>query len=184
MLPKHARGHPVSRQSAQAALFYTHIDSPIGPLLVAGTAGKLHFLSFSTGHKAFEALPDWRRDHRPFQEAARQIRAYFAGTLTTFDLHLHLDGTDFQKQVWSCLANIPFGETRTYGEIATDIGRPKAGRAVGAANGNNPLPLILPCHRVIGRNGALTGFGGGLPLKRYLLQLEGAIDEPEATLKN
>lgn len=156
-------------------LCYTHIESPVGDLLVAGTDGVLHFLSFPTGHKAFGPHPTWQRTDAPFHEVRRQLDAYFSGSLRQFDLPLHLGGTTFQNAVWRYLADIPFGETRSYGQIAASLGRPKASRAIGAANGNNPIPIILPCHRVIGANGALTGFGGGLPVKEFLLGHEGAV---------
>lgn len=163
-------------------VYFTHIDSPIGALLVAGDADALHFLSFPTGKKAFCPRPHWRHADAPFTEVRRQLAAYFAGELRRFDLRLHLSGTTFQTSVWRYLSGIPFGETRTYSQLATDLGRPGASRAVGAANGNNPLPIILPCHRVIGADGSLTGFGGGLPAKRHLLRHEGvpmgASDQP------
>lgn len=156
-------------------LCYTHIASPVGDLLVAGTDQALHFLSFPAGHKAFGPHPDWQRADAPFREVRRQLDAYFTGALRQFDLPLHLGGTTFQNGVWNYLAGIPFGETRTYGQIATTLGRPKASRAVGAANRNNPLPIILPCHRVIGSNGSLTGFGGGIETKEFLLRHEGIL---------
>ncbi|RKT35356.1 methylated-DNA-[protein]-cysteine S-methyltransferase [Roseovarius halotolerans] len=156
-------------------LRYTHVESPVGDLLVAGTEEALHFLSFPTGHKAFRPRPEWRRDDAPFQEVRRQLDAYFAGDLRRFELALHLSGTEFQNSVWRSLADIPFGQTRSYGEIARSVGRPKASRAVGAANGSNPLPIILPCHRVIGAGGSLTGFGGGLAVKAFLLRHEGVL---------
>ncbi|WP_127104573.1 methylated-DNA--[protein]-cysteine S-methyltransferase [Pararhodobacter zhoushanensis] len=158
-----------------SALSYTHISSPVGDLLVAGTDKALHFLSFPSGHKSFGPRPDWRPADAPFRAVKEQLAAYFAGELNRFDLPLHLSGTAFQTSVWHYLATIPRGETRTYGQIAALLGRPKASRAVGAANGNNPIPIILPCHRVIGVNGSLTGFGGGLPVKDYLLRLEGVL---------
>ncbi len=156
-------------------LRYTHVESPVGDLLVAGTEEALHFLSFPTGHKAFRPRPEWRRDDAPFQEVRRQLDAYFAGDLRRFELALHLSGTEFQNSVWRSLADIPFGQTRSYGQIARSVGRPKASRAVGAANGSNPLPIILPCHRVIGAGGSLTGFGGGLAVKAFLLRHEGVL---------
>ncbi len=156
-------------------LLYAHIESPIGPLLVAGTDAALHFLSFASGHKAFDPHPDWQQSDLPFREVRRQLDAYFGADLRQFDLPLQLSGTRFQNSVWRYLSGIPFGETRTYGEIAVALGRPKASRAVGAANGNNPIPIILPCHRVIGADGSLTGFGGGIATKRYLLGLEGVL---------
>lgn len=157
------------------SLSYTHIDSPVGRLLLAGDETALHYLSFPGGHKAFGPRPDWRPDGSPFREVRRQLDAYFTGELRDFDLPLHLTGTPFQIRVWNRLADIPFGETWTYGRIAADLGDPGASRAVGAANGNNPIPIILPCHRVIGASGALTGFGGGLPTKEWLLKHEGVL---------
>lgn len=156
-------------------LCYTHIDSPVGSLLIAGTDKALHFLSFPTGHKAFGPHPSWQHDDDPFNQVKRQLDAYFARDLRNFDLPLHLGGTTFQNSVWRYLAGIPFGETRTYGQIAAELGQPKASRAVGAANGSNPLPIILPCHRVIGSGGSLTGFGGGIETKEFLLRHEGVL---------
>ena len=116
-----------------------------------------------------------RRGIHPIaSEAARQLRAYFAGELRRFDLPLDMQGTDFQLRVWRELERIPYGETRSYLQVAEGIGAPRAVRAVGAANGANPIPIVVPCHRVIGANGKLVGYGGGLPLKRRLLELEGA----------
>ncbi|WP_258093663.1 methylated-DNA--[protein]-cysteine S-methyltransferase [Salipiger pentaromativorans] len=156
-------------------LFYCHTDSPVGRLLLAGDTGALHFLSFPSGHKSFGPHPDWVFAEAPFAEVRRQLDGYFSGSLRHFDLPLKLSGTAFQNRVWTLLAEIPFGETRSYGEQARALGAPKASRAVGAANGNNPLPIILPCHRVVGANGALTGFGGGLPVKQYLLRHEAEV---------
>ena len=118
------------------------------------------------------------RIHPIATEAVRQLRAYFAGQLRRFDLPLDLRGTDFQLRVWRELERIPYGETRSYLQIAEAIGAPRAVRAVGAANGANPIPIVVPCHRVIGASGKLVGYGGGLPLKKRLLQLEGALALP------
>lgn len=164
------------------ALSYSTYESPVGELLLAGDEASLHYLSFPSGHKAFGPNPKWERCDAPFGMVKEQLSAYFAGKLQTFDLPLTLHGTDFQKQVWTYLATIPFGETRSYGQLAHDLGTPKASRAVGAANGANPLPVILPCHRVIGSTGKLTGFGGGLPTKKFLLELEGVL-HPEEDLQ-
>ncbi|MBR9837398.1 MAG: methylated-DNA--[protein]-cysteine S-methyltransferase [Rhodobacteraceae bacterium] len=158
-----------------AALSWCHTDSPIGPLLLAGDRDALHFLSFPSGHKAFGPREGWREDPTPFDAVRRQLDAYFAGTLTCFDLTLAPQGTAFQTRVWQLLAEIPYGTTRSYGALATELGTPKASRAVGAANGANPIPIILPCHRVIGQDGALTGFGGGVEVKRVLLQHEAKV---------
>ncbi len=153
-------------------LHYTYLDSPIGALLLAGDETALHYLSFPGGHKAFPPKAGWLRDDACLAEAKRQLRAYFAGDLTEFDLPLAMAGTEFQRTIWAALRSIPYGETRSYGWLAKAIGSPAASRAVGAANGANPIPIIVPCHRVIGSNGALTGFGGGIETKRHLLQHE------------
>ena len=153
-------------------MYCTHLDSPIGPLLLAGDAAGLRLINFPSGSRAREPQADWHEDRRPFGPAIEQLDAYFAGELTGFDLALAPDGTDFQLAVWQALREIPYGETRSYGELAKAVGRPKASRAVGAANGSNPLPIVVPCHRVIGSNGRLTGFGGGLETKAALLDLE------------
>lgn len=155
-------------------LSYSYLDTPIGRLLLAGDDASLHFLSFPGGHKAFGPDPVWTRSDAPFAEVKSQLLAYFAHRRADFDIPLTLHGTAFQKRVWTQLRTIPFGETRTYGALARRLNAPKASRAVGTANGANPLPIIIPCHRVIGANGALTGFGGGVETKQFLLELEGA----------
>lgn len=155
-------------------MHYTWADSPVGRLLLAGTDA-LSLIAFSRGPKNAAPLADWESSDAPFlRRAAAQIDEYFQGSRREFDLDLEPTGTPFQLKVLDALATIPYGETRSYGEIATQIGKPRAVRAVGAANGRNPLPIVLPCHRVIGADGSLTGFGGGLETKRYLLDLEGA----------
>jgi len=153
-------------------LAYGILESPVGPLLIAGDGAHLHLISFPTGSRTQKPSPGWRRDDALFNRAAEQLRAYFAGALSRFDLPLKLAGTPFQNAVWSALREIPFGETVSYGTLAARIGKPTAYRAVGAANGANPLPIVIPCHRVIGANGSLTGFGGGVETKKYLLELE------------
>lgn len=147
------------------------MESPVGPLILATGDAGLHHVMFASSKRA-KPDPQWREDAQPLQETMRQLRAYFAGELENFDLPLAPDGTDFQRNVWRNLCDIPFGETISYGELAKRVGNPKASRAVGAANGQNPIPIIIPCHRVIGSNGKLTGFGGGLPIKEKLLALE------------
>ncbi len=147
------------------------MESPVGPLILAASDSGLHHVMFASSKRA-KPDPQWRDDAKPLQEAIRQLRAYFAGELETFELTLAPEGTDFQRSVWCKLRDIPFGETISYGELAKRVGNPKASRAVGAANGQNPIPIIIPCHRVIGSNGKLTGFGGGLPMKQKLLALE------------
>ena len=156
-------------------MHYTFLDSPIGPLLLAGSGTALQLVGFPSGSMARQPHADWRRDDAAFVEVRKQLGAYFRGELKHFDVELAPAGTAFQLQVWQALQAIPYGETCSYRDIAVRIERPRAVRAVGHANGRNPLPIIVPCHRVIGSNGALTGFGGGLPTKTFLLQLEGAL---------
>ena len=148
----------------------TVVDSPIGPLGLIASDVALEGVVFDGRRIRSEGSAS------VLDEAARQLAAYFEGDLVTFDLPLALDGTDFQRQCWLALATIPYGQTVSYGEQARRIGlgSDKA-RAVGAANGSNPLPIVLPCHRVIGADGSLTGFGGGLQVKRFLLEHEGAL---------
>ena len=159
-------------KTAASATHYTVMTSPIGPLLLAGDERGLRLVHFATGRRPKSPEPDWIEDKAPFKEVIRQLEAYFAGKLQKFDLPLVLDGTEFQVLVWQNLRQIPYGETTSYGQLAKRIGKPEASRAVGLANGSNPIPIIIPCHRVIGSNGDLTGFGGGLPLKKKLLALE------------
>jgi methylated-DNA-[protein]-cysteine S-methyltransferase len=151
---------------------YTIMKSPIGSLLLAGDETGLRLVHFSTGRRPMPTQADWIEDKAPFKEVIRQLEMYFGGKLQDFDLPLILDGTEFQLLVWRNLQKIPYGETVSYGQLAKRIGSPDAARAVGLANGSNPIPIIIPCHRVIGSNGDLTGFGGGLPLKKRLLALE------------
>ena len=151
---------------------YTEMNSPIGPLYLAGDETGLRYIRFATGAPPAEPDSSWQRDEGALRTVVEQLEAYFAGELRDFDLELAPQGTAFQRQVWGALADIPYGETVSYGTIASRIGRPTAFRAVGAANGSNPLPIVLPCHRVIGSNGSLTGYGGGLQIKETLLALE------------
>ena len=153
-------------------MYYCHLDTPIGELLLAGDDGALCLVSFPEGAMRRDPEPDWIYNEKPFAAARQQLTEYFAGERKTFDLPLKLGGTDFQMSVLQALRQIPYGETATYADIAERIGRPKAVRAVGAANGRNPIPIIVPCHRVIGSHGDLTGFGGGLDTKEALLRLE------------
>lgn len=155
---------------------WCHIESPIGTLTVAGTENQLHRLEFPNNRRKVEIHPSWKRNSAPFSALRDQLEAYFAGELERFDLQLHPSGTNFQKSVWKALQDIPFGATTSYGALAAEIGRPKASRAVGAANGANPIPIIIPCHRVIGADRSLTGFGGGVDIKAFLLKLEGFSD--------
>lgn len=148
------------------------MDSPAGPLLLVADDRGLRRIEFVNGRKPVQADPEWRDDAEPLSEVVRQLRAYFAGELEKFDLTLAPEGTPFQLTVWNRLCEIPYGETISYGELARRIGNPNAPRAVGLANGSNPISIVIPCHRVIGSNGKLTGYGGGLPIKEKLLALE------------
>jgi len=154
----------------------TVIDTPIGPLLLVGGADGLREIRFHASETDADSAGSPSTNGGGAEvvaETARQLRAYFAGTLREFDLALAPAGTEFQLAVWQALRDIPYGRTESYGELARRIGRPTAVRAVGAANGANPLPIVVPCHRVIGGDGSLTGYGGGLPIKQALLELEG-----------
>lgn len=153
-------------------MFYSYVDSPVGRLLLAGSRHALKIVGFSEGSRARGTEDGWERFDEPFRRVKRQLGEYFDGQRRTWDLALAPDGTDFQRAVWQALMSIPYGTTRSYRDIAEQIGHAKAVRAVGAANGANPIPVIIPCHRVIGADGSLTGFGGGLDKKRYLLDLE------------
>lgn len=153
-------------------MYYTYMDSPVGNLLLAGDGEALHVVGFPTGKAIRKHQPDWLRRNEMFGREKAQLNAYFSGELKRFDLKLAPQGTPFQKQVWQQLLAIPYGETRSYGQVAEAIGQPNASRAVGAANGLNPIPIIIPCHRVIGSTGKLVGFGGGLKTKEHLLALE------------
>jgi|SRR5579864_147689 len=158
-------------------LYHHTISSPIGDLLLVGDADALHGVYFQSGPHPHKPDKDWQAGDKPFKETIHQLKAYFAGRLQRFDLPLEPQGTEFQMQVWRALRTIPYGKTWSYGQLAERVRRPKASRAVGAANGQNPIPVIIPCHRVIGADGSLTGFGGGLPIKRKLLAIEGALPE-------
>ena len=150
---------------------YRTIDSPIGPLTLAGRNSALTNLRMVD--QTYEpSRAGWTRDDNVFADAVEQLNAYFAGELTDFDLELDLQGTVFQQRVWEALLTIPYGETRSYGEIAEQVGAPGSARAVGLANGHNPIAIVVPCHRVIGANGKLTGYGGGIDRKLTLLELE------------
>ena len=156
------------------ALYYTEIDdSPVGPLLLAGDRDALHVLSFGVGSRPREIESTWTRDTvGALKNVCKELDEYFAGRLKKFTTRLAFNGTPFQNSVWKELTRIPYGETISYLDLANRIKNPKAVRAVGMANGANPIAIIVPCHRVIGSNGSLTGFGGGLPTKRALLELE------------
>ncbi|HEV8048841.1 MAG TPA: methylated-DNA--[protein]-cysteine S-methyltransferase [Terriglobales bacterium] len=153
-------------------MLYTQIESPLGPLLLVADDAGLRQILFVNGRHAAQPESSWEKVTAPFTETVRQLHAYFAGELENFDLQLAPEGTPFQLEVWHRLCVIPYGSTVSYGELASRIGNPKACRAVGLANGSNPIPIVIPCHRVIGSNGKLTGYGGGLPIKEKLLALE------------
>jgi methylated-DNA-[protein]-cysteine S-methyltransferase len=158
---------------------WTAIDSPIGRLTLAASASALHVIEFENNRHP-QARADWvAGESALLRQAARQLQEYFAGHRRQFDLPLAPLGTDFQRAAWQALTAIPYGETRSYAQQAAALGRPRATRAVGAANGRNPLPILLPCHRVIGASGALTGFGGGIEIKRWLL----AHEQAQASLR-
>lgn len=151
---------------------YCYMESPIGQLLLAGDDQGLRLVQFPNEDQAKMIQDDWQEDEAFFQNVKDQLNAYFVGNLKHFDLKLHLEGTPFQVKVWEELQNIPYATTISYGELAQRIGNPKSMRAVGAANGRNHIPIIIPCHRVIGKSGKLVGFGGGLDTKQFLLELE------------
>ena len=153
-------------------MYYCYVDTPIGELLLAGTENALSLIGFPKGSMRRDPGPDWIFKEEPFEKVRQQLREYFEGQRREFDIPLSLKGTDFQLSVWHELREIPYGTTVSYGEVAKRIDNPKAVRAVGAANGRNPIPIIVPCHRVIGSHGDLTGFGGGLDTKEALLRLE------------
>lgn len=160
--------------------FFTIMQSPVGALTLVATNRGLRAVLWP-GDEGRVPLPDTmdeQPEHQVLVNATSQLREYFSGERHEFDLPLDLRGTEFQRAAWQALANIPYGTTASYGEQATRIGRPTAVRAVGAANGRNPLSIVLPCHRVVGSNGSLTGFAGGLDSKRLLLQHEGALGDP------
>jgi methylated-DNA-[protein]-cysteine S-methyltransferase len=149
------------------------IDTPVGPLLLAADQGGLRLLAFAGGDRAPAVAPDWQPDRGELDGLVAELEAYFTGRLKVFSTPLAPQGTPFQRAVWDELQRIPYGETVSYGELARRLGNPKAVRAVGTANGSNPIAIIIPCHRVIGSNGSLVGYGGGLPIKQTLLALEG-----------
>ncbi len=151
---------------------YSYVESPIGRLLLVADEAGLREISFRSQASAAQPKAAWVENAPAVKKPARGLGAYFPGELEDFTVPLAPRGTPFQQRVWSELLNIPYGETISYGELARRIGNPKASRAVGLANGSNPIPIMIPCHRVIGSNGKLTGYGGGLPIKEKLIALE------------
>lgn len=170
----HTMGKPKNAFWA-LSLYYTVVDSPVGDLLLAGTNGCLSQLSFLVGRELNDLVDQkWTKNSKPFSKIASQLEEYFGGTRHEFDCPIEIagSGSGFYRSVWNALREIPYGTTRSYREIAERIGRPRAYRAVGQANHQNPIAIVIPCHRVIGSDGTLTGFGGGLEVKEYLLRLE------------
>jgi methylated-DNA-[protein]-cysteine S-methyltransferase len=154
-------------------VYYSFLASPIGELLLTGDGDGLTGIWFPDDRQTTNVAPSWQRDDGVFTEVSRQLTAYFGGELTDFKVPLHAHGTPFQQRVWEALTRIPYGVTTSYGTLAAELGDPRATRAVGLANGRNPIPIIIPCHRVIGADGSLTGYGGGMHRKQWLLALEG-----------
>src|SRR5690348_2552613 len=161
--------------ASMSTVWYDDLPTPIGRLRLVADEQGLREVWFETGRHRREPASSWVHSEQALAFARVQLEEYFAGTRQVFKLPLHPFGTPFQLAVWQELARIPYGATISYGELAQRIGQPQAMRAVGAANGRNPLPIVLPCHRVIGANGSLTGFGGGLPTKRFLLAMEEGV---------
>jgi methylated-DNA-[protein]-cysteine S-methyltransferase len=153
------------------------IDSPVGVLTLAGDEALTRLWMHDQNHAPLDS-GSWTTDATAFPDVVEQLGAYFAGDLVAFDVTIRLEGTAFQRRVWDALRAIPYGETVSYGHVAAVVGQPAASRAVGVANGRNPIAIIVPCHRVIGANGSLTGYGGGLSRKQWLLDLERARREP------
>jgi methylated-DNA-[protein]-cysteine S-methyltransferase len=160
------------KEGSDPDMLYSILDSPVGPLLLSGDGEALTGLGF---HSLRRPPAGWRCDDGGLAEARRQLEEYFAGERTDFDLQLRLEGSDFERRVWEALLEIPYGTTTTYGELAAKLGAPRGARAVGLANGRNPVAIVVPCHRVIGAGGKLTGYGGGLERKSALLVHEGAL---------
>lgn len=156
---------------------YAVMPSPLGQIAIAVSGKGIRRLALPSQLELRPFADDWQRDDSVAAEARAQLAEYFAGQRRDFELDLDMQGTDFQETVWTALQTVPYGKVCTYGELATQIGRPKAVRALGAANGRNPVPIIVPCHRVIGANGKLTGYFGGEAIKSSLLDLEQGVSE-------
>jgi len=166
------KARAVKRPPKESNVSYWISTSPVGRLLLVGSAKGLQALQFQDGAHPLPIQPTWQKAHEPFRAVLEQLQEYFGGSRTRFQVKLDLQGTPFQRRVWQALQRIPYGRRVSYGDIAKQVARPKASRAVGAANGQNPVSIIVPCHRVIGANGKLVGYGGGLPIKTALLALE------------
>jgi len=171
-----------SSNQATSSLLYCTTASPLGELVLFGDGQRLHRLHMQEGRHAITIGTHWRRCEEAFSGVLDQLIAYFEGRSVAFEVDLALEGTPFQLTVWKALREIPYGETISYGELARRLGNPAAVRAVGLANGKNPVSVIVPCHRVIGANGSLTGYGGGLENKRLLLDLESRVAQPHHQL--
>lgn len=169
------------KKASQNITHYDYMDTPIGSLLLAGCKHYLRFVGFPQAPKGQEAhtprqpLDTWQQDGEMFTRAKHELAEYFAGTRTEFTVPIKLTGSGFQCAVWQALQDVPYGETCSYGDIAHAINNPKSSRAVGGANNANPIPVIVPCHRIIGADKSMTGFGGGIPTKEFLLDLEGRV---------
>ncbi|PHS39485.1 MAG: cysteine methyltransferase [Robiginitomaculum sp.] len=163
------------KKTSKNITHYDYLDTPIGPLLLAGCKDYLRFVGFAEGFQARRPLEIWKKDGRMFTQARQEFTEYFAGTRTKFTVPIKLSGSEFQRSVWQALIDVPYGETCSYGDIANAINNPKSSRAVGGANNANPIPVIVPCHRIIGADKSMTGFGGGIPTKEFLLDLEGRV---------
>lgn len=151
---------------------YCYMDTPLGLLLLAGCKDALRMISLPNGPQKRKPQPEWIADTDMFAGARQELQEYFAGERTEFTTPMILEGTDFQKKVWKVLCDVSYGQLASYGDVAKALGKPGAARAVGGANNANPIPIIVPCHRIIGSDKSLTGFGGGLPTKQFLLDLE------------
>ncbi len=169
---------PAPQEPGSSPQYWMVFASPIGELLLIGNERGLSRIQFPGSRTRRKPADTWVQDKTVFKAASDQLAAWFAGELRVFDLTLDAHGTDFQCAVWNALRHIPFGETVSYAELALRIGKPSASRAVGAANGANPLPIVVPCHRVIGADGSLTGFAGGVETKRWLLAHEASVAGP------
>lgn len=166
----------ISPQNTRMA--FDTFNTPVGTMIVVQDDQGVRYIDFQDGPEPLSPVDSWQRDARFCQAAREQLQAYFVGELTQFDLPLAPIGTDFQQRVWTVLADVPYGQTISYGEMAKQLQHASAARAVGMANGRNPLAIVLPCHRVVGANRTLTGYRGGLPIKTFLLTLEGlTIDQ-------
>lgn len=163
------------KKVSKSITHYDYLETPIGPLLLAGCQNYLRFVGFAEGFQARRPLESWQRGEHMFAQAKQEFAEYFAGTRTKFTVPIKLSGSGFQRAVWQALIDVPYGETCSYGAIAHAIDNPKSSRAVGGANNANPIPVIVPCHRIIGADKSMTGFGGGIPTKEFLLDLEGRV---------